>query len=53
MRSASSGRRSRRTTEINRKDFGLNWNGVIESGGVVVGDRVKIELQIAATRDEA
>jgi polyisoprenoid-binding protein YceI len=41
------------TTQINRKDFGLNWNGVIESGGVVVGDRVKIELQIAATRDEA
>ncbi len=41
------------TTQINRKDFGLNWNAVIESGGVAVSDKVKIELQIAATRDEA
>lgn len=36
---------------INRKDFGLNWNGVIEAGGVVVQDKVKITLHIAAVRD--
>jgi polyisoprenoid-binding protein YceI len=36
------------TAEINRNDFGLNWNTAIEAGGVVVGDRVKIELNIAA-----
>ena len=41
------------TAQVNRKDFGLNWNGVIEAGGVVVGDRIKIELNIAAVRDEA
>lgn len=40
------------TTQINRKDFGLNWNGAIEAGGVVVGDRVKIELHIAAVLAE-
>ncbi len=40
------------TTEISRKDFGLNWNKMIETGGVVVGDRVKIELDIAAVRQE-
>ncbi len=37
-------------TSINRKDFGVNWNGAIEGGGVVVGDKVKIELNIAATQ---
>jgi polyisoprenoid-binding protein YceI len=36
------------TTTINRHDFGLNWNGVIEAGGVVVQDKVKITLHIAA-----
>jgi polyisoprenoid-binding protein YceI len=40
-------------TQVNRKDFGLNWNGVIEAGGVVVGDKIRIELNIAAVRDEA
>lgn len=40
------------TTAINRKDFGLNWNGVIEAGGVVVQDKVKITLHIAALQQE-
>jgi polyisoprenoid-binding protein YceI len=34
------------TTAINRKDFGLKWNKVLEAGGVAVGDEVKIELEI-------
>lgn len=38
------------TTSINRKDFGVNWNGAIEGGGVVVGDKVKVELNIAAVQ---
>jgi polyisoprenoid-binding protein YceI len=38
------------TTKINRKDFGVNWNGVIEAGGVVVSDQVKITLNIEAIR---
>lgn len=40
------------TTEINRKDFGITWNSAIESGGVVVGDKVKITLNIAATQQD-
>jgi polyisoprenoid-binding protein YceI len=40
------------TTTINRRDFGLNWNGVIEAGGVVVQDKVKITLHIAALKQE-
>lgn len=32
--------------KINRKDFGLNWNQVIEAGGVAVGEMVKISLEI-------
>jgi polyisoprenoid-binding protein YceI len=32
--------------KINRKDFGLTWNKALESGGVVVGDEVTIELEV-------
>jgi polyisoprenoid-binding protein YceI len=35
-------------TTINRKDFGLNWNAALETGGFLVGDEVKIELQLQA-----
>ncbi len=38
------------TTKINRKDFGLNWNNVLEAGGVLVSDTVKITLNIEAVR---
>lgn len=43
-------------TTINRQDFGVSWNNVMETGGLVVGDDVKIILSveaIAATEDEA
>src|SRR5690348_16423175 len=33
-------------TKINRKDFGLNWNAALESGGVLVIDEVKIAIDI-------
>jgi polyisoprenoid-binding protein YceI len=33
---------------VNRKDFGLTWNAALETGGVVVGDEVKIELNVEA-----
>lgn len=36
------------TTTINRSDFGVTWNSSIEGGGVVVGDRVDITLDIQA-----
>jgi polyisoprenoid-binding protein YceI len=38
------------TTQISRKDFGINWNKAIEGGGVTVSDTVKIALNIAAVR---
>ena len=31
---------------LNRKDFGMNWNKILDSGGVVVGDEVLIRLDI-------
>jgi len=39
-------------TTINRKDFGLTWNSALETGGVVVGDEVRIELNVEALFDE-
>ncbi len=33
------------TAKINRKDFGLGWNALIEGGGVVVGDEVSITIE--------
>jgi len=34
---------------INRKDWGLNWNVALESGGVLVSDQIKISLDVEAT----
>lgn len=39
-------------TEIDRGDFGLNWNQVLETGGVLVGRRVTIDLEIQALLDD-
>jgi polyisoprenoid-binding protein YceI len=32
--------------KINRKDFGLTYNPVLEAGGVVVGDEVEISIEV-------
>ena len=37
-------------TKINRKDFGLTWNQALETGGVLVGEDVHIELTVQAVR---
>ncbi|NJD62637.1 MAG: YceI family protein [Deltaproteobacteria bacterium] len=34
------------TARINRKDFGLSWNKVLEGGGLVVGDDVEITIDM-------
>ena len=34
------------STKINRKDYGLTWNKALEAGGVVVGDEVRISLEV-------
>jgi polyisoprenoid-binding protein YceI len=38
------------TTEIDREDFGLTWNVALETGGVLVGRKVKIEIEGEAIR---
>ena len=43
---------SARTT-LNRKDFGLQWNRALESGGLLVGDEVDINLEIEAVLEQA
>lgn len=36
--------------KISRKDFGLNWNKSLDTGGVVLGDDVNIELEVELTK---
>lgn len=44
-------------THVNRSDFGLAWNKALETGGVLVGERIDIELNVqavkAATQEKA
>ena len=37
-------------TELDRRDFGLTWNQALETGGVLVGNSVAIQLEIQAIR---
>ena len=38
-------------TEINRKDWGLEWNMALETGGVVVSEKIKIQLDIQLAKE--
>jgi len=38
------------TTEVNRKDWGLEWNVALEGGGLLVGEKVKINLEAEAVK---
>ena len=38
------------STTINRKDFGIVWNKVLETGGLVVGEDVKIEIDVEGVK---
>lgn len=40
-------------TTINRKDFGLNYNQVLETGGVLVGEKVDIEIDVEALKAQS
>ena len=40
------------STEISREEFGLTWNVALEAGGVLVGDKVKITLDVEAVKNE-
>ena len=39
-------------TTINRKDWGLNWNQLLETGGVLVSEKVNISLEVQAVLEE-
>jgi polyisoprenoid-binding protein YceI len=41
------------STSINRKEYGLVWNQALETGGVLVADRVDIEIELQAIRQAA
>lgn len=41
------------TGAVDRKDFGLAWNAALETGGVLVGDKVKLTLDLEAVLQEA
>ncbi len=36
---------------LNRKDYGINWNRVLDKGGAVLGDEVRITISIEANRE--
>jgi polyisoprenoid-binding protein YceI len=38
--------------ELNRGDFGLTWNQALDTGGVLLGSKVKIALEISAVKSE-
>jgi polyisoprenoid-binding protein YceI len=38
---------------VDRRDFGLQWNQVLETGGLLVGDQVEIDLDIQAVKAAA
>lgn len=40
------------TTSISRKDFNLTWNVALEGGGVLVGDKVNVELEVVGILDQ-
>jgi polyisoprenoid-binding protein YceI len=41
------------TTKIKRSDFGLIWNAALETGGILVGDDLKIELDVSLVKGES
>lgn len=38
------------TTTINRKDWGVNWNAALETGGILVSEKVTLEFEVSAIR---
>jgi polyisoprenoid-binding protein YceI len=39
-------------TTIKRSEFGMTWNTVLEAGGILVGDNVKIEIDVELRREQ-
>jgi polyisoprenoid-binding protein YceI len=40
------------TTKINRKDFGISFNGTLDNGGAMVGDEVQVTIDVDLAKDK-
>lgn len=38
------------STTINRKDYGITWNAALETGGVLVGEKIVLEFEVSAIK---
>jgi len=38
------------TGKLDRRDFGLTWNQLLETGGAVVGNEIKIAIEVEAIK---
>ena len=38
------------STVINRKDYGITWNAALETGGVLVSDKITLEFEVSAIK---
>ncbi|KAA1427961.1 YceI family protein [Nocardioides antri] len=38
-------------TTVNRKDWGLTWNAALETGGILVSEKIKLEFDVSAIRN--
>ena len=41
------------SVQINRKEWGVNWNAVLEAGGMLVSEKVTLEFEVSAIKAEA
>jgi polyisoprenoid-binding protein YceI len=41
------------STSVDRREFGLNWNAALEAGGVLVGEKIEIGLEVQAVKPSA
>ena len=41
------------STTVNRKDWGVNFNAALETGGVLISEKVTLEFEVSAIRSEA
>ncbi|MFF5212838.1 YceI family protein [Streptosporangium sp. NPDC000396] len=39
------------TVTINRKDYGVTWNAALETGGVLVGEKIVLEFEVSAVKN--
>lgn len=39
------------STSINRKDYGVSWNAVLETGGVMVSEKITLEFEVSAIKN--